>query len=239
MNKNEGKILGIIGGMGPMASSVFYRMLIRMTPAHRDQDHINIILLSHATMPDRTESIRSGHVDELLARLREDARFLEDSGADFIAVPCNTSHALLDLVQESVGIPILHMIRETAAALAGTWDCRGSKVGILATDGTLLSGIYQKELEAAGIEPVVPSEDIQKTVMSIIYDGVKAGEPVNPADFARVEAEMRQKGCKKVILACTELSCYKEDACLGDYYIDAMEILAGKAIERCKTDNIS
>ena len=99
MNKNEGKILGIIGGMGPMASSVFYRMLIRMTPAHRDQDHINIILLSHATMPDRTESIRSGHVDELLARLREDARFLEDSGADFIAVPCNTSHALLDLVQ--------------------------------------------------------------------------------------------------------------------------------------------
>ena len=236
MNKNEGRILGIIGGMGPMASSVFYRMLIERTPAHRDQDHINLILLSHATMPDRTEAIRSGCLDELMARIREDALFLEASGADVIAVPCNTSHVVLDQVQASVGIPILHMVRETVAELAEVWGCAGHPIGILATDGTLVSGIYQKELLAAGMEPVLPSVEAQKAVMRIIYEGVKAGEPVDPADFALVDREMREKGCKKVILACTELSCYKAEACLNDYYIDAMEILAGKAIKKCKTD---
>lgn len=238
MNKNEGKILGIIGGMGPMATSVFYRMLIQKTPAIRDQDHINTIILSHATMPDRTEAIRSGETGLLLEKLREDAVFLDRSGACCIAVPCNTSHVVLDQVQGSVGIPIIHMVRETVRYLADHLGCAGKKVGILATDGTVLCGIYQKEMSAAGIVPVLPSRDGQGAVMKIIYEGVKAGRPVNPELFELVDQELHDLGCVRAVLACTELSCYREEAGLGEYYVDAMEILAGKAIERCSQDSI-
>ena len=88
MNKEEGKILGIIGGMGPLATNIFYQMIIDLTPAHIDQDHLNMIILSHATMPDRTKAIQSGNLMVLKNKLIEDAKFLESSGAACIAVPC-------------------------------------------------------------------------------------------------------------------------------------------------------
>jgi aspartate racemase len=234
MNKNEGKILGIIGGMGPLATNIFYKMLIDMTPARKDQDHINMILLSHATMPDRTKAIESGDLSVLLAKLQEDAVFLEQSGASCIAIPCNTSHVVMDDIQKVVSIPIINMVRETVATLISQYGCQDQKVGVMATDGTIEAGIFQKELTANGVVPVVPSPENQKLLMHIIYDGVKAGMPVDPADFAAVEDQLRREGCKKIILACTELSCYAVENPLSDIFVDAMEILTRKAIEQCK-----
>lgn len=234
MNKQEGKILGIIGGMGPLATNVFYKMLIELTPAQKDQDHINMILLSHATMPDRTSAIESGDLSLLLSKLQEDALFLEKSGATCIAVPCNTSHVVMDDIQNVVTIPIINMVRETVDHLLNQCDCHNQKVGIMATEGTVKAEIFQKEMIKGGLVPVIPTRENQQTLMHIIYDGVKAGLPVDPKDFEAVEKQLLEAGCKKIVLACTELSCYAMENPLSDNYVDAMEILARKAISICK-----
>jgi aspartate racemase len=234
MNQQEGKILGIIGGMGPLATNIFYKMLIDMTPAHKDQDHINMIILSHATLPDRTQAIQSGDLSVLLSKLQEDAMFLEKSGAACIAIPCNTSHVVMDDVQKRVVIPIINMIRETSDYLLDECDCFNQKVGIMATDGTVKAGIYQKEMMKRGLIPVIPDQQNQQKLMHIIYDGIKAGEPVDPRDFQEIENQLREDGCKKIVLACTELSCYAMENPLADFYVDAMGILARKVISICK-----
>lgn len=239
MNILEGKVMGVIGGMGPLATNVFYDMVIEKTEAERDQDHINMIILSHATMPDRTAAIKEGKTDEIFEKLLKDARFLEESGACCIAVPCNTSHYVLGWVQENVNIPIINMIDEAAlmvkeAVGSGTGkDGEKVKIGVMATDGTIEMGLYQKALKAQGLEPVVPSSENQKKVMKIIYEGVKKGQPVKPEDFKAVADEFKEKGCAKALMACTELSVYKIKEGLDDYYIDAMEALVKKAIEIC------
>jgi aspartate racemase len=234
MNTQEGKILGVIGGMGPLATNIFYKMLIDMTPALKDQDHINMIILSHATMPDRTKAIESGDLSILLNKLQEDALFLEQSGATCIAIPCNTSHVVMDEIQEKVRIPIINMVRETVDYLLYECDCHNQKVGIMATDGTVKAEIFQKEMLKRGLIPVIPTTENQQKLMHIIYDGVKAGLPVNPKDFADIENQLRETGCKKIILACTELSCYAIENPLSDIYVDAMQILARKVISICK-----
>ena len=113
---------GIIGGMGPMATELFYKMLIEKTDAPCDQDHMNTIILGHATMPDRTGAILSGdqkqigHVCDLLL---QDAKTLESLGCKAIGVTCNTAHYFIDKISDKVGIPFIHMIKETAAKAAG------------------------------------------------------------------------------------------------------------------------
>ena len=81
MKEENGKILGVIGGMGPLATQLFYRMVIESTDAKKDQDHINMIILNHATMPDRTTAIMDGTIDKVLDKLAADAKYLEDGGA--------------------------------------------------------------------------------------------------------------------------------------------------------------
>ena len=133
-------------------------------------------------------------------------------------------------MQEEIGIPILHMIRETARLLAA----QGLKrPGILATDGTIQTGLYQKEFSAAGIEAVVPSTQAQELVMSLIYDDVKAGRDGDPQKFAAIHEDLLAQGCDCGVLACTELSVFADKHHLPPYYTDAMAVLAERAVEAC------
>lgn len=221
--------IGIIGGMGPMASQLFYKMVTEHTAAERDQDHIDLILLSDASMPDRTAAILSGQYEGPYEQLLSDARLLEQCGCTAIAITCNTAHFFADMIADKIGIPILHMIRETAAALAGR--CPGGVVGVMATDGTVQTGLYQKALTERSLTPWTPPAEIQKEVMHQIYDRVKKGLPCDQESWTRIEAAYRQAGCAAVVLACTELSVIKADEGLGDWYVDPMETLARKVIE--------
>ena len=221
--------IGIIGGMGPMASQLFYKMVTEHTAAERDQDHIDLILLSDASMPDRTAAILSGQYEGPYEQLLSDARLLEKCGCTAIAITCNTAHFFADMIADKIGIPILHMIRETAAALAGR--CPGGVVGVMATDGTVQTGLYQKALTERGLTPWTPPAEIQKEVMHQIYDRVKKGLPCDQESWTRIEAAYRRAGCAAVVLACTELSVIKADEGLGDWYVDPMETLARKVIE--------
>lgn len=227
------KKLGVLGGMGPQATILFYQRVVDFTAAAADQEHIETLILSDAKMPDRTAALLSGETGPVYARLLSDARLLENWGAACIAVPCNTSHAFLPAVEAQLNIPIVNMITETARELKAL----GSKrVGVMATDGTLRMGLYHAACQALGMEVVSPPAEEQKLVMSLIYDEIKAGLRGSEDKFAAVEKAFRAQGCDKVVLACTELSVYKDWHPVGEYYLDAMDVLARRSVEACGYD---
>ncbi|HIY31983.1 MAG TPA: amino acid racemase [Candidatus Evtepia faecavium] len=232
MKERKEGILGVLGGMGPQATNTFYQRIIDRTQAEKDQEHLQVLIWSDAKIPDRTAGILAGPeaAEQVYQALLDGARLLERAGCTVLAIPCNTSHYFADRLQAQLKIPLIHMIRETVAAI----QAMGKKtVGILATDGTVRTGIYQKELTAAGLTPVTLPERLQKTVMSIIYDEIKKGETGSREKFGEVDAWLRQAGCDCAILGCTELSVYRNLHSLPPYYIDAMEVLAQQAILRC------
>ncbi|MDR2087909.1 MAG: amino acid racemase [Clostridiales Family XIII bacterium] len=222
--------VGVIGGMGPAASALFYRMTVEHTKARCDRDHMDLILLSHASMPDRTEALLAGRRAELLALLLADARMLEALGAGAIAIPCNTSHALADEIQAGIGIPLINMVRETARECAARFADEPARVAVLATDGTLREGLYRRALEAHGLEPWSPQDEIQELVMKLIYDGVKGGGRIDYEDFLTIERALARAGCEAAIMGCTELSVVKEKLDLPAFYVDAMLTLVKRVI---------
>lgn len=251
MKALDGKVLGVIGGMGPLATSVFYDMIIEKTDAKSDQENINMIILNHATIPDRTEAIENGTEDEVIDLLVHDAKFLEQSGASCIAITCNTAHFMIEKVQKQIGIPIINMIKQAADdtnkalrqnakiqnAEAGSCGAQAHNedytVGIMATDGTLKIGLYQEAFAKLGIKTAVPNSENQEKLMQIIYEYIKQNRQADHKDFMAVANDLIAKGCDKILLACTELSVYAEQNELGDLYIDAMQSLADEAIRIC------
>ncbi len=227
--KQEAK-LGVLGGMGPQATQVFYQFVLDRTDAARDQDHLPALILSDTGIPDRTAAILSGDTEGLYRRLLRDARLLEGCGCTALAIPCNTSHYFADRLQGEIGVPIIHMLRETAKALAAQGRKRP---GILGTDGTIQTGLYQRECAAVGMEAAAPDPDTQKLVMSIIYDEIKQGEKGSRDKFAHIDRAIRGLGCDCAILACTELSVFSTYHPLPPFYVDAMMVMAERAVEQC------
>ncbi len=222
--------LGVLGGMGPQATQIFYQRILDKTDAARDQEHVPTLIWSDTLMPDRTAAILSGAAEPVFAQLLRGAKLLEREGCTVLAVPCNTSHFFADRLQGELGIPLLNMVRLSVGAMKGR-GCK--KVGVLATDGTVRTALYQKECAAQGLEAVVPGEEGQKLVMSIIYDEIKRGEKGSREKFAAVDRDLRRQGCDGAILACTELSVYKDYHGVPELYLDAMDVLAEASIRSC------
>lgn len=225
---NSYKTIGILGGMGPLATYDLGMKILDNTRAECDQDHIPVLIDSNTRIADRTEAILHGGADPLPEMILS-AKRLEAAGADFLIIPCNTAHYFYDGVSECVSIPVLHMPRETAGRLR---EAAVRRAGILATDGTCQSGIYDSILREEGIEPIYPSEECQRTIMSLIYDYVKAGN----MDFSELDIdgavdELKQKGAEALVLACTELPMAFD--IIGDTglpVIDPTEVLAQAAV---------
>jgi aspartate racemase len=224
------KLLGIVGGLGPLATVILYEMIVKYTQAKTDQEHIDIIIYNHASVPDRTDFILGKSKENPLPYMIDDVRKLEEFGADLIIIPCNTAHYFYDQIASSVKIPVINMIRE---AIIETSNQKISKVGLMATTGTIETKLYQKECIDYQIECVIPSSKNQELVMDIIYNNVKAGKDINYDNLLRIIDEFEQKGCTNVILGCTELSVIEQDKKIKYNFIDAMKVLAIRAIERC------
>lgn len=222
--------LGILGGMGPQATQDFYQRILDRTDAAKDQEHLPTLIWSDTSMPDRTAAILGGDAEGCYQRLLAGARLLEGGGCTVLSIPCNTSHYFADRLQGDISIPLIHMPRETVGVLA---EEGRRKVGILGTDGTIRTGVYQKECTARGIEAVSPPEEVQKLVMSIIYDEIKRGEKGSREKFAVIDRWLHQAGCDSAILGCTELSVYRTYHGLPDHYLDAMDVLAQRCITAC------
>lgn len=223
-------MLGIIGGMGPMASAVFYDMINSKTDASCDQENLNLILLSHAGMPDRTRAILSkdeAQIEEVRSKLLADAIFLQNAGCTAIAVTCNTAHYFVNMIEDELDIPFIHLIRETAEAVASEFGAR--KVAVLATDGTIETRLYQDELSKRGVIAFTPKAEVQALVMHEIYECIKSGKPADEEIWQKIEEYVKAEGCEAAVLACTELSVVRKELSLGSFYFDPMDIMA----ERC------
>ncbi|MGE7925189.1 aspartate/glutamate racemase family protein [Viridibacillus arvi] len=227
MNK---KTLGIIGGVGPLATMLVGEMIVRRTKAFTDQEHVHFIIDNDTRIPDRTAHILNPSEPSPVPLMVEDTHKLATAGAELIAIPCNTAHTFYDELQENSPVPVLHMIRETANKAK---QLGAKRVGVLATIGTLTSGVYQHALEEVGLEPVIPNEQLQKQVMSIIYDCVKAGKTVTRKEWNVIEEAIKTEGCDRIILGCTELSIVNRELTLDDSYIDSLLVLADCAIVSC------
>ena len=197
------KSIGILGGMGPLATADLLRKIVLLTKAEKDGDHVRVFIDDNPRIPDRTAAILAGG-ENPLPQMTDSLEKLEKCGASCIIMPCNTAHNFYDAVASSVSIPVLHMIAITRDALKS----RGVKcAGLLATDGTVQTGIYQRTFEGSGVELLTPdhSED-QSAVMDIIYNGVKAGDLTHDATAFRAACEhLLARGAEVLILGCTEL----------------------------------
>ena len=224
-------LLGVLGGLGPMASAYFYEMITEHTDAACDQEHIDIILSSRASTPDRTDYILGRSADSPLPAMIEDARSLEAFGARAIVIPCNTAHYFIDQVRASVSVPVPSIIRETAHFVRRIGRRRAA---ILATEGTIHAEAFQSALRAEGVEWRVPDPDVQRLLMRIIYDYVKRGVRADPALLYEAARPMVEAGCDCMILGCTELSVAARETNGDPLFVDSLEVLACRAILMCE-----
>lgn len=224
------KTLGVIGGLGPMATAYFLQLLTQMTDAATDQNHMEILVHSRPQIPDRTRYILGKSEESPVPDMVETGKSLAVQGAEVLAIPCVTAHYFQKELETSIGIPIINAIEETAVYLQN----RGYKqVGILATDGTIESGIFQKVLEKYGMDVTVPGSEEQSKVMHLIYNNVKAGKPLEYTLFQDVTDKLFGQGAEVILLGCTELSLIKKEFPLSKGFLDVMEVLARKAVISC------
>lgn len=222
------KIIGIIGGMGPLATDDLFHKIIVNTDAGKDQDHIRVLIDNNTNIPDRTKAILHGG-DSPVEALSESAVKLESMGANLLIMPCNTAHYFYEDVSTCVSVPVLNMISVTGRILS---EKGIKKAGLLATDGTVQSGIYERELQKYGIEVIKPDADGQKNVMDMIYGGVKAGlAEYDTAEIRKAIENILDSGAQILILGCTELPLAMEMYKLDYPIIDPTLELAREAIK--------
>lgn len=227
---DEKKLLGVIGGLGPMATTHFMETVIRMTDAETDQQNLDMIVYNFPSIPDRTGYILGSNLKSPLPGLLSVGNALARQGADYIAIPCITAHYFYEELKAGIPATVINAVRETVNHLK---ECGITAAGIMATDGTIASGLFTRELIDAGILPVLPSDMRQEDVMHLIYRNIKAGNPVEMERFQLVRNELREKGAQAIILGCTELSLVKRDYAVGQGFIDAVEVLARQSVLLC------
>ena len=224
------RTLGVIGGLGPIATAHFMELIIRMTEAQTDQEHLDMIIYNRPSIPDRTSYILDQSKPNPLPEMIRVGNTLARQGAKLIAIPCMTAHYFHRELTRYIEAPIVHAIHETAVHLKKHGI---TTAGIMATDGTIRSKLFQQELEKHGITPVIPGEEGQKCVMSVIYDDIKANRPAGMDKFDLAARDLREAGAQAIILGCTELSLVKRDYPIGAGYLDAMEVLARRCVLEC------
>jgi aspartate racemase len=230
--KNSERI-GILGGMGPAATADIYRKIIAATPAQKDQEHIPVVIWADPRMPDRTEALQNIGPSPVPAMVNG-LKHLENDGATFAIIACNTAHAFLPEVQKQIKLPIIHMMDETAAAISAR-DPKVRKVGLLATGGTIKAGVYQEALKRRGLDCIVPESQSQEKVMWVIRQ-VKAGNTSNEvtSTLREVAEALKSSGAEVAVLGCTELPLVLQDGQASLPLIDATEVLAKAAVKRAR-----
>ena len=204
MTTEKAKVLGVLGGMGPLASAHFMVRLTQLTPADRDQDHIPTVLWSDPRIPDRTVDEPIGDADPLPWLMRGIAG-LHGAGCSAIAIPCNTAHRWYDAMRSRAKLPILHIV-DAAATDLGDLGIRRTRIGIMATQATLSMRLYQDRLGSQGWECIVPSQDEMDRLVSPAIALVKLNRSAEAyAPLAEVVQNLKARGAEAVVLGCTEI----------------------------------
>ena len=216
--------LGVIGGMGPLATVKFYERVVLNTEAKCDNEHIDMIVLNHSTMPDRTKCIIENRKTEFLEAIKKDFAILENIGVEAVAIPCNTSHYFYDEFKKLTDLKIINMIEETVLEVKKSGVKRISVFGTL---GTLNSKVYEKYAKEYRLEVKEVSEADKQAVMDIIYN-IKETNNLDNKQFT----DILNRYCDDEtvgIIACTELSLLDIPEYINT--VDALNVLVKRSIE--------
>ncbi len=199
-------MLGIIGGMGPMATAHFYRQLVMASGERPESRHVPVIIIGDPRTPPRPPAIGNAALEAgVLESLLRSVRRAEAAGATMLAMPCNTAHLWLDRLRAETALPFLSMV-ETAQARLGTALPQGSRLALLGTAGTLRADLYGPALRAVGLEPLPHESGVQADVEHAIAS-VKANQPDIAAEALKAAtAKVVAAGADAALLACTELA---------------------------------
>ncbi|MGA9918664.1 aspartate/glutamate racemase family protein [Paraburkholderia sp.] len=230
--------VGVVGGVGPAATVDFVQKIVRSTPASRDQDHIKLVIEQNPQIPDRTSNLVGNGPDPTVA-LYATCKKLEAGDADLIAIPCNTAHAFVERIQPYLNVPILNMLTVTVDHLRRAFPAL-REVGLLATSGTIESGVYRKALASHGLKQTTPGNGLQARLMNAIYGprGVKAGFTKGECveDIHAALNDLIDRDIEVVILGCTELPLLLPQASFTSHngrvmrLVDPTEILAKRCV---------
>ncbi len=237
MDKNaKEKVIGVIGGMGPAATSDLLSKIIKFTKVKKDQDHIHVIVDNNPKIPDRSQAIFNNGESPLPA-LIESGKMLERAQVDFIVIPCNTAHFFYDALKDHLKIPIVHMIREVAKKIHKEFSGI-RKVGLLSTRGTIKAGLYQKELKAFDIEVIKPDEKAQDMVTEAIFgeDGIKCGclEGKSKRLIYNAIDNLINNGAELIIGGCTEIPLVVDFKTVSRPFVSSNQVLAESAVRMAK-----
>lgn len=224
------KTLGVIGGLGPMATAYFLELVTKMTKAAGDQEHLHVLIDSEPRTPDRTGFLTGEKTVDPYPYLLKGGRNVVAMGAEVLAMPCNTAHAFYDRLKAELKVPFVNLIRETAGMLK---DAGVKTIGLMATEGTVKTGLYQRELDEYGIRVTAPVPELQQELHYLIFQNVKANRPVEIDRFLAVRDSLWAQGAEVIVLGCTELSVIKKNEKIGPGFLDAMEVLAAKSVTAC------
>jgi len=227
------KVIGILGGMGPEATIDLFHKIIKSTAVKKDQEHLRIIIDNNPKIPDRTAAILGKGEDPVTA-LQNTAKNLEKAGADFIIIPCNTAHYFLPSIIQSVKIPILNMIEETAKEVRQKIP-QANKVGLLASIGTYKTEIYRQQFKQYNLEIIYPYDGDKKEIMKVIYE-VKAGnlsEDIK-GNILKISQKLIDSEAEVIIAGCTEISLILKEEELPVPLIDPTKILAEAAVKKAR-----
>ena len=220
------KVIGILGGMGPLASIDLQRKIVEETEAKTDQDHLHVITDCNSQIPDRTAAILHGGQDPLAEMIRS-AKRLEEAGAELLLIACNTAHYYLEELQRHVCVPFVSMIDPAIEEVI-----QRVTVLPLTTAATQATGLYEKSCRENGIEVIGLDEADQELLMSVIY-GVKAGNvDAGVNEMKELILRKQREGADVFFLACSELPVYFQahQSELRGIFIDPTQTLAKKAI---------
>jgi aspartate racemase len=226
------KTIGILGGMGPEATLDCFAKIIKNTPARTDQEHLHIVIDSNPKVPDRTAAI-TGKGESPVPVLVAGCRALQQTGADFIIIPCVSAHFFLEEIRQQIMLPILSIFDVVAEIIMG--DHPDIKtVGLMGTTGTISGGMFQKRLGADNIKTIVPAESQQAKVMAAIYD-IKNSQPARTraqitSDLITIAEDLISNGARGIVAGCTEIPLALNQEHLSVPYFDALTLLARAAI---------
>jgi aspartate racemase len=231
------KIVGILGGMGPEATIDLFAKIVKATEAKNDEDHLRIIIDNNPKMPSRLDAILKGGPTPVPAMVAT-AKNVERAGADFIIIAANTAHWFHGDVQKAVKVPVLNMIEETV-----NWTRRClpevETIGLLATTGTIKTGMYHEAFKKAGVKVIAPTDQDQEKVMASIM-GFKYGEPVSVTQGKMVQVAelLLATGAEGLVMGCTEIPIILEGYVSPVPLIDPNQIVAEVAVKLAKSGEV-
>lgn len=228
MKNEDDFILGILGGMGPMAGVEFQKRIIEKVPARKDDDHIKMICFTNPKIKDRTSSIKNG--EDFSREIIKSLGLMSSFNISLGVITCNTAHSSFNEIASKIEFPLINMIQETVDFVLEKFNFIGS-IGLLATDGTIENKLYEKALNNKDIKVLIPKKESQKEVMNVIYgkSGIKSGcINSNRVKIIKIIKELEEDGADLIILGCTELSLLGIE---GRLIIDPLDAVADKVLK--------